>query len=170
MISIRKNVNELDRCHEVRDLALDCYVNAIRNAAQYAVELDSQITTPHRQYLNNLAVEVATGDPHVLTESRATVRGLLRDYRDKGAEFLSKLRDELSGTVRALQEIMESMTQGDGDHEMQLRAGLATLRTVSRSAPDPTLREAISSAAAGIEQSIEQIRKHHQVTVSQFLT
>jgi GGDEF domain-containing protein len=170
MISLRKNVNELERCLQIRELALDCYVNALRNAAQYALELEPDLTSPHREYLNKLAAEVAEAAPEQLLESRATVRGLMRDYRDKGAEFLTKLRDELAGTANALQEIMEAMSQGDGDHEAKLRAALASLRTVSTSSPDRQLRDSVTSATASIEESLEQIRKQHQITVSQFLT
>jgi GGDEF domain-containing protein len=170
MISLRKNVDELERCLQTRELTLDCYVNALRNAAQYAIDLDPQLTSPHREYLNRLAAEVANGGPEQLLESRATVRGLLRDYRDKGAEFLTRLREELAGTANALQEIMEAMNQGDGDHEVTLRTALASLRTVSTSSPDHQLRDSVSNAAASIEQSLEQIRKQHQITVSQFLT
>jgi len=170
MISIRKNVNELERCLEARDLALDCYVNALRNASHYAVELDPQLTSPHRQYLNALAADVAKGEPAALIESRATLRGLLRDYRDKSADYLSKLRDELAGTARALQETLESMNQSDGDHEVQLRGALLKLRSLARTSESGLLRESIATATETIEQSLEQIRKQHQITVSQFLT
>src|SRR5581483_5058382 len=120
MISLRKTVSELDRCAQLRELAIECYVNALRNMSHYAIELDPQITSPLRQYLTNLANDVAKGEEDPLRESRATLRGLLRDYRDKAADYLAKLRDELAGTARALQEIMESMSQADGDHENQL--------------------------------------------------
>jgi GGDEF domain-containing protein len=170
MISIRKNVNELERCHQMRDLALDCYVNALRNASHYAIELDPQLTPPYRQYLGTLAAEVAKGEEEALLESRATLRGLLRDYRDKAAEYLARLRDELAGTARALQETLESMSQSDGDHEVQLRGALSKLRSLVRSSESGALRESIAAATATIEQSLEQIRRQHQITVSQFLT
>jgi GGDEF domain-containing protein len=170
MISLRKNVDELERCLQTRELTLDCYVNALRNAAQYAIDLDPQLTSPHREYLNKLAAEAAIAGPEQLKESRATVRGLMRDYRDKGAAFLTKLRDELAGTANALQEILEGMSQGDGDHELAVRTALASLRTLSTTTPDRQLHETVAAAAASIEQSLEQIRKQHQITVSQFLT
>src|ERR1035438_9444975 len=104
MTSIQNPLNELERCHRERDMVLDCYVTAIRNVAHYAIELDDDITGPHRKYLTSLAGEV-TAQPEALAESRATLRGLLRDYRDKAAQFLNTLREELTGTARALQEI-----------------------------------------------------------------
>jgi GGDEF domain-containing protein len=169
MISIRKNMSDLDRCHQSRDLLLECYTTALRNTAHYAVELESEITEPYRQYLTALAAEVGSGDDGILKESRATLRGLLREYRDKAAQYLSGLRDELAGTARALQEIMESLNQSDGDHEARLRAALDRLRAASKSPEAGVLRAVMESAATTIEQSVVEIRKQHQVTVSQFL-
>jgi len=169
MTSIQNSPNELERCHAARDLVLDCYLAAIRNVAHYSVELAEEITAPHRQYLTALAGEVASARPEVLAESRATLRGLLRDYRDKAAKYLGTLREELAGTVRALQEILDSLAQTDSDHELQLRTELGRLREISKSLDGSPVCAAILAAADSIEQSLEQIRQQHQLTVSQFL-
>src|SRR4051812_37463989 len=96
MISIRKSMSELERCQQERTLAMECYLAAIRNSAQYAVELDDSVTAPHREYLGVVAEDVSLGTKEALEESRATLRGLLRDYRDKAARYLNDLRDELA--------------------------------------------------------------------------
>jgi GGDEF domain-containing protein len=150
-------------------MVLDCYLTAIRNVAHYTVDLDDEITVPHRQYLTALASEVASAQPEALAESRATLRALLRDYRDKAAKYLSTLRGELTGTARALQEILDSLAQTDSDHELQLRTELGRLREISGSLEASPVRAAILAAADSIEQSLEEIRKQHQLTVSQFL-
>ena len=128
MISIQSSMTELERSHQMRSEVLDCYLLAIKNVANYAVELDEEITTPHRKYLKQLADEVAADKPDALAGSRATFRGLLRDYRDKAAQYLGRLRDELAGTARALEEILDTLSQSDGDHEVTLRGALAKLR------------------------------------------
>ncbi|MGA2271105.1 MAG: GGDEF domain-containing protein [Bryobacteraceae bacterium] len=168
MISIQDSLNELDRCHAVGSIVLECYLTAIRNMAHYAVELDDEITGPHRKYLAALAGEVASAQPEALVESRATLRGLLRDYRDKAAQYLSALREELSGTACALEEILNSLAHTDGDHDVQLRAALARLREVSRSPEGGAVRAVVLDAADSIERSLEQVRKQHQLTVAQF--
>src|SRR5260370_27152612 len=105
MISIQSSLCELDRCDQMRAAVLDCYVLAIKNIAYYAVELDEELTTSHRKYLGSLANEVATGASEALSESRATLRGLLRDYRDKAGQFVGTLRDELAGTARTVDQV-----------------------------------------------------------------
>jgi len=169
MTSIQNPANDLEPHPAAPNILLDCYVLALRNVAHYAVDLDDEITAPHRQYLSALAAEVALAQPEVLAESRATLRALLRDYRDKAARYLGKLREELAGSARALQEILDSLTQTDGDNEAQLRTELGRLREISGSLGDGAVRAAILSAADSIEQSLKQIRQQHQLTVSQFL-
>jgi len=168
MISIRNQVNELERCHEARQLALDSYVDALRNLARYTVDLDSAFTEPHRRYLNTLAEEVAGGRPEVLVESRSTLRGLLRTFKDKAAEYLSSLQNQLSGSAQALQDLLDSLAQNDGDHDTRLRSSLNRLREIARSTAARALAPAVLSTVDSIEQDLETSRKEHQLTVAQF--
>jgi len=169
MISIQSSISELERAQELQAALLTTYLQAIKNCAQYAVELDDKITQPHRQHLTELAGQVASGKIDAVTGSPATFRGLLRDYRDKAARYLQELREELTGTVRALQEILDSLAQSAGDHETQLRKSVVVLREVSAEADVAVLRAKVRSAADAIESSLEQVRKEHHLTVAQFL-
>jgi len=170
MISIRKSITELEEFRQQRELAFDCYLAAIRNTAHYAVELDGSITDPYRGYLTALAEEVAKAAPEALNESRATFRGLLRDYRDKASHYLAELREQLAGTARALQQIVESLAQTEGDNELRMRAALASLRQAAQSPEGEPLRAVVCAAVDHIQQSLEQARREHQMTVCEFQT
>ena len=170
MISIQQNLTELEKSYQLRTKALECYVAAINNMAQYTVELDASITVSHRKYLSGLAVEVAEASLEGLAESRSTLRGLLRDYRDRAAQYLGGLRDQLSSTAHALQEMVEGLSQCDTDHTSKLRSALVRLREVAKSPEGSAVRAVVGAAADSIEQSLEQIRKQHQFTISQFQT
>ena len=63
MTSVQNAVNSLEGYPATPDMLLDCYVVALRNVAHYAVDLDDEITAPHRQYLTALAGEVASAQP-----------------------------------------------------------------------------------------------------------
>ena len=168
MISIQSSLSELERVHQIREGLLDCYLNAIKNCASYAIEFDDEITTEHRKHLRSLADEVGSGEMSRVLESRATMRSLLRDFRDKGAQYLHNLRDELSSTARALEEILDSLSQSDGDHEARLRTTVQHLRDLADSPEAGAIGNQLRNAATTIEQSVEQMRKQHQVTISQF--
>jgi len=169
MISIQSSLSELERNHQIRAAVLDCYVHAVKNIAHYAVELDEDLTASHRKYVGALATEISTGDQEAINGSVSTLRGLLRDYHDKSAAYLGSIRDELAGTARTLEEILESLGQTDGDHEKTLRTALGKLREIAKAPGNAAVGVAITAAADSIETSLEQVRKQHQLTTSQFL-
>jgi GGDEF domain-containing protein len=168
MISIRKTISDLDEYRQQRDLAFECYLAAIRNTAHYAIELDDGITTPHRKHLTALAEEVTGATLASLEESRGTFRGLLRDYHDKVSHYVADLREQLAGTARALQQIVDSLVHSDGDDEIRMRSALATLRRVVESPEAAPLRSLLSPAVENIQQSLEQARQEHEITIAQF--
>jgi GGDEF domain-containing protein len=170
MISIRQNLTELEKCHQLRKMALDCYIAAIANMAHYAVDLDASITAPHREYLSKLAAELGDGAPEALADSRSTLRGLLRDYRDRASEYLSGLRSQLSSTAEALREMVEGLSQCDTDHHEKLRGALVRIRGIADSPDGSPVRAALREAADSIEQSLEQMRKQHKFSVAQLQT
>jgi len=169
MVSIGQSLSELDRCHEERATLAECYRAAIHNVAHYAIELEGQTTARYRQYLEALALEVAEAEPAGLRENSANLRALLRDYRDKAAEYLNHLREDLTATATALQQIVDTLAQADGDADTRVRGSLSRLREIASSPAAAPVRALLTGVAAHIEASIEELRKQHQVTVSQFL-
>jgi GGDEF domain-containing protein len=169
MISIQSSITDLERSYQQRSAVLDCYVLAIKNIANYSVELDEEITTPHKKYLKHLADEVATDVPEALEASRATLRGLLRDYREKSAHYLARLRDELAGTARALEEILETLSQSDGDQDAHLRSSLLKLRETAGLPAAQPIEPILTATANSIEQSVQELRNQHQLAISQFM-
>src|SRR5436190_265944 len=147
MISIQSSLSELERSHQVREAVLDCYLNAVKNVAHYAMELDDQVTAQFRRHMGALAEEISTGEADRLADSRATLRGLLRDFHDRNSAYVANMRDELAGTARALEEILDSLAQNDGDSETRMRSALGKLRTVAASAPNESLSAAVACAA-----------------------
>jgi GGDEF domain-containing protein len=168
LISLRESVAELDRFHEVRKATLECYLTAIQGIARYAVELDEQSTGTYRLHLENLASEVGGGDHGALVESRATLRGLLRDYRDQAAKFIAGLRDELATSAAALEKILSSLADADGDSETRIRVTLKGLREIASSQDCAAARGPLSAVADSIEQGIEQIHRQHRLAAAQF--
>jgi GGDEF domain-containing protein len=163
------SLNGLEPKSAERGLALDCYLSAIRVLAHYAIDLEEELTGPYKKYLNALADDTEAGTPEALLESRGTLRGLLRDYRDKASAYLNQLRQELAETAGALQRILDILAQSEGDHEIHLRKALQTLRELARGAPDGSLLPALRETADTIEQSLAELGRSQQLTVSQFL-
>jgi GGDEF domain-containing protein len=169
MISIQQNLNDLEKSHRLQAISLDCYLAAINNVAHYAVDLDAAITAPHRKYLADLAGELIYASPEALVESRATLRGILRDYRDKAALYLSGLRAQLSATAQALQQMVDGLSQCDSDHGQNLTKDVVRLREIANQS-DASVRAVLTTLADSIERNLEHIRKQQQFTISQLQT
>ncbi len=168
MISIRESVAELERSERLRLTTLECYFTAIRSAAQYAIEFETEATASHRRDLESLADEVAGDHPDTLKESHGRLRAYLRAYREKALEFITGLRNELEHTADALERIMEGLAHSDGDHEASLRTSMHQLREISASPEIGRAGAAILRVADSVERTVEQMQKQHKLTVSQF--
>jgi len=169
MISIRNSINTLEKSEELRLLILDCYLAAIQNVAHYTIELDPGLTGRHKASVTAVADDVRQGTPDALVESRATLRALLRNYRDKASEYLNQLRGELANTASALQRILDTLSQPEGDHEIKLRKAVSAMREIAGSPAAAGVASALRTAIDSLEQSLNEIRAQQQVTVSQFL-
>ena len=170
VIWIRESSTPPSRPLEGSGVALKCYIAAIQNIAHYAVELDAEITGPHVKYLAGLAAEVQAAPSQFLPESRATLRGLLRDYRDKAAQFLCRLRQQLESTAKALQETVEALAQSDGDHSTRLRDTLKRVREAAATPEGAPLRAMLTAAVDSIEGDLAQMRREQQFTMAQLQT
>ena len=169
MLSIRNNMTELERLAAERDTAVDCYRDAVHNVANYAVELDEQITSQHRRHVMALA-EGLSATAESLREAGATLRALLRDYRAKAAEYLNNIREQLASTAHALEEVMESLAQTDGDCATRIRNALGGLRELAQQPAAAPIRDLLLSAANVVGNGVDEMRKQHQAHVAQFMT
>jgi len=169
MISIRHSINELEESERLRALALECYLSAIRNVADYAVELEAEITVPYRSHVTTLAREVEKTAPEALAETCGSLRGLLRDYRDKARNYIDQLRGKLSSTAQGLERLVDSMSQYDGDHESRLRDARKSVRELSHDPAAAPIAHLLRGIGDTIDQAMEQFRQQQQLAISQFL-
>lgn len=168
MVSIRESVAELDRSHRLRELTRECYLSAIQSVSQYAVDLDTRITGDFKRHVSALEAGAASTDEGELQATRSALRGLLRDYRDKASEFINGLRDQFANSARALEEIMDSLAQADGDGDSRMRVAIGRLREIAARPECAPVQAVILANARALDTGLEQMRRQQQVTVSQF--
>jgi GGDEF domain-containing protein len=170
MISIQASLTELDRAHQLRQALVDIYLTSINDVGQYALDLDQSITGEFRKKLTGLTEELSRTGADALEGSGAALRETLRDFRDRGSAYLSNLRDELNGTAKALEKILDGLTQSGGDSEQRMRGALDRLKGLATSREGGAMGTAVAAATLSIETCLDQMRKQHQVMVSQFQT
>ena len=170
MISIQKSLMDLESLGELQKATTGCYRDAIECIARYAVDVDQALIQAHRAHLTDLARRL---DNHENVEAilsiRPDLRGELRDYRDRVGEFVEKLRGELAYNARALQDMIDALSEVPEDPDEPVKAELKKLRTLARTIPRPEVATAVTNCAEGLEVCLEQMREQHRATIGQFL-
>ncbi len=151
-----------------RQLSHSGYVNAIRAAADYAIELDPAQTGALRQNLERIRqqLENASEAEDFLTV-QAGFRGELRLYRDRSAEWLEKMSRELQASAMAMQTLAGSLTTNGEDHEEKIGAGLRALAAVQDCEDLAQAKQVTHDAALTISQSCEQLRRANHLVTAQ---
>ena len=168
MISLRKAATELERLEDLRQALAKCYGLAIQASAEYAVELDPRHTEYFRQRLHLLEERCGlAGSPDQYHAVQASLREELRNYRDQGRQQMAAMRQELNSAAAAMKGFAENVSTSGDDYELQLRREVNRLESVASSEDIRLIREGISSATGAIVQACGQLRRSHQLVVSQ---
>ncbi len=168
MISLRKAATELERLEELQQTLAKCYALAIKSSSEYAVELDPHSTEYFQQRLQLLDAQCAQASaPEHYTAVQASLRGELRNYRDQAREQLSRMRKDLQNAAAAMKVFAESVSSNGNDCDLQLRREVEHLEALAASDDIEEIRCGIESATSAIAHSYGQLRRSHQLVVTQ---
>jgi GGDEF domain-containing protein len=174
LISIRKSVDDLERLDEIEkrenlaNTILECYALAIHSSAHYVVEVDPAHAAEFRKHLAVIEDQSRSAvSVDQVRAAQASFRGELREYRDKSAEQLKKLRQEMADASAAMMVFAATVTSNGEDHEQQVSSQLKSLEGAAKSLQIEEIRGGIGAAIAGIQSSVEQIQRGNQLVVVQ---
>ena len=152
------------------EAAIEKYAAAIRGVAEYAPRLCAaadQGTAPERGYLRAMAAEVLQADRTLLEESRSYLRCILREYRDESAQYLANLRQDLAAAAATLRDISHTLAAADSDGAAQVRGALAQIGELGSRVAARSSAELLGELREELERGLADMRKHHQLIVSQ---
>jgi len=168
MISLRKAATELERLEELQQTLARCYGMAIRSSAEYAIELDPRSTEYFRERLRSLEAQFnGASAPEHYNAVQASLRGELRNYRDQAREQMARMRKDLQNAAHAMKVFAENLTASGDDCELQLREQIENLQALADSDDIEQMRQGIESAARALVRSYTQLRRTHQLVVTQ---
>jgi GGDEF domain-containing protein len=168
MISLRKAATELDRLEELQQTLAKCYGLAIRSSAEYAVELDPRSTEYFRQRLQALDAQCSQASvPEHYNAVQASLRGELRSYRDQAREQMTRMRKDLQNAAAAMKVFAENVSSTGEDCELELRQEVERLEALTAIDDIEQIRGGIESATGTILRSYSQLRRSHQLVVTQ---
>jgi GGDEF domain-containing protein len=168
MISLRRAATELERLEELQQTLAKCYTMAIKSSSEYAVELDPHSTEYFRQRLQLLDAQCSQASaPEHYSAVQASLRGELRNYRDQAREQMGRMRKDLQNAAAAMKVFAESVSANGNDCDLQLRREVEQLEALAASDDIETIRCGIESATSAIVHSYGQLRRSHQLVVTQ---
>ena len=168
MISLFKAANEMERLEELQHTLAKCYALALKASAEYAVELDPRSTEYFRQRLKSLEHQWShAAAPEQYSATQASLREELRNYRDQTREQLSVMRKDLQNAATAMKVFADTVTSSGDDHELQLRQEVSRLEEVAASDDIELIRGGIACATGTIVKACTQLRRSHQLVVTQ---
>lgn len=174
MISILKSVGDLSRLDELEKreslsrAIRDCYSLAIHSTAHYAVEIDLALAVELRKNLKDIEVRSrAAASVEELRAAQSSFRGELREYRDKSAEKLAKMRKEVENATAAMTVFAETVASNGDDHEQEVSSQLHTLESATRGTSLEQIRNGVGIAVSGIQTSVHRIQRENQLVIAQ---
>ena len=170
MISITTSVSELQKCYTTLDATVEGYRNLVGDLAAHCVVTGAGETESMRHDLSLIARAVSTAPVHGLQDYGPQLREWLAGYGGTVTAYVADLEHRQAAAARAFDELEASLAQADDDHDGRIRSTVDNLRTISRTPAARAIRDVLRNAAESVEQSVEQIRKEHQLTIAQFHT
>jgi GGDEF domain-containing protein len=168
MISLRKTVTELERLEELHRTAVDCYSQALRSTEQNAIELDTTQAAHFRSQLQALRDQLrADTGPRDLEAVQTSFDTELKDYRDKIAEQVKRLRREVQAAAAAVESFAGSINESEINLESGLKRELNTLNQSATSNDIQVIRGAIHASTAKISATVQQMRSSNQLAIAQ---
>src|SRR5277367_2126577 len=168
MISLRKTATELERLEELHRTAVDCYSQALRSTEQNAIELDTTQAAHFRSQLQALRDQLRTdAGPRDLEAVQTSFDTELKDYKEKIAEQVKRLRREVQAAAAAVESFAGSINESEVNLESGLKRELSSLNQSAASDDIRVIRGAIHASTTKIAASIQQMRSSNQLAIAQ---
>lgn len=132
MISLKKNVDELERREGLFHASLNCYLSAINSIQAHALEIRAEIVEEYRRQLRSLRRSVQSNPtPEVLEASRVSLDRELAWFQEAAVDLLKQKDKELRGIISLLGEAAQTLSQRNDVYSVRLRNFTKELEAVS---------------------------------------
>jgi hypothetical protein len=168
MVSIQDSIRQFEDLEALLRAMTDAYRGALRDAGQYAVEVEPEAAQRHRRTLFEIARRTEDEKPSVAgcAHLRSLFRGALRDYKTDSEAALAALRKDLAGALASLDQLMGEM-DSEGDADRQMRAELNRLRTLQEIDDLERLRAEVRSVSESMEKCVENLNRQKRLLTAQ---
>ena len=167
MISITRQMTELERLAAVRGELLASYREAIRDAADYAVAVEAARLEDFRRQLHQLAAELGSAELPELAASREQLRRVLAAYQADAQGRIDRLRREVREAAEALRTMGVHLAEASGVQAEEMDRQIRRLSELTRCDDVARLHSELRHAVAVLTEQLRGMRAENQRIVAQ---
>lgn len=166
LVSLRVNIDKLDRQHTLFQMALSCYLDAIGGIEKHVIaecvgEVEPRLTL--RGLERNLRIEAGETE---LEASRGEVRHTLEEASQRIRRQLASTID-LSEVLKLLAQTSASLQQRHSRNEDRFLGVASDLRTAAEGEDTQELRQRIYQQVANITRLVEDLKAENRLIIEE---
>lgn len=168
MLSLAKNIAELDRLDNHRRTALDAYIGSIRGSADSLIRFEAKAAAKTAELLSALAEEVEreSGDESIRA-SRVQLWESLQEFRLQGERHIEALREQVAATTQTLQQMLVNVSGLGSPHHDQMQEEISNLRSYQAIEDILELKNQLRTTTERLNTHLEDARREHKAVVAQ---
>jgi len=168
MISLKKNVDELERREGLFQAALNCYLSAINSIQSHTIELGAELVEEYRRRLRSLRRNVQNlPSAEVLETSRVALDKELAWFQKAATGLLEEKEKELQDIIFLLTEAARTLGARDARHASKLQEFTSELETVSRLDDLSEVRRRLAEQVIELKTCMGAFQRESDSSVSQ---
>ena len=167
MISLMKSMNEMDALDGLFRATLKCYLAAIKNIEEHALEVEPEMVQEHLNRLRQIRVALSAEPKlEVLESTRVRLEEEVKDYSAKASDYLRVKEKEVKLILGALAEAAESLTKRSDAHASQFRGLAKELETVSLLDSISLIRSRLGDGVSRLKSCVDLMWQENQAAVA----
>ena len=169
MISLRKQVSDLEMLSALSTAAVEAYRYSIECDAQYAAPAKEEHTKAHKANLSQILTALGP-DPHAddFNHNRSLLRAERRDYNDLVRKYFDEMQQSLFHLQHSVTDLLGAASGQMGEQEGRLKTEIGRLGTVLKADDLSKTRKQLTAAISSLEQASEDMRVQNRAMEAQY--
>jgi hypothetical protein len=171
VVSLKHSLNDYERAQRLARTLTDTLMETLDSVRQYVVETDPILVEQFVLYFADVIRStrecIKEPDEKSFREISTSVRGGLRDYRDRAGRYIDQLRASLASTTAALHEMLVAFQSDDSDIQRQMKDEITRLQSIEEITSIDAMRLAVQRSAAAFAACAVQLKREKDIVIAQ---
>jgi diguanylate cyclase (GGDEF)-like protein len=168
MLSLRRNINRLDKEEQLVQSALGAYAGAISLIRNFPLTVDRASAATYKDSLREMEAQIAEArEAEVLDRSRDALLNLVREYQAKAEVAGAKKEEDLRAVIEALSEATQVLSLHHSGQADRLREFTSNLQESEKLSDLGQMRRRIASHVRDLRSLAEQSKRENETSVTE---